>query len=321
MKIVVTGASGLLGHATAQEALSRGHQVLALYNQRRPHLPESTRCVKMDLNEPEALTTLLLDEFPDAIYNCAAVSSPADVLANPKEAQQLNVTLPLRLAQVAFHLSVRFVHISTDMVFDGLSGHYRPTDMPNPQNEYGKQKLEAEKQVLRTGQDFATVLRVAIITGNSPSGARSVHERLFELWAQDKKASLYSDELRQPVAASSIASALIELAERPTLHGIFHWAGADAISRYEMGVQIARHFELDPEKLIEKSKLPDEIPPRPTNLTLNLEPLTSKLKTQPQRFATQLEEMLVPPHLANWYTEQTGKLPAFGKRLVKGIDF
>jgi len=319
MKITITGASGLVGHAAAQACLRRGHTVTALYHNRRPLLPESVRCMKMDLADAEALVPLLLEDFPDVIINAAAVSNPADVEADPRLAQKLNVTLPRRLAEVANHLSARLYHLSTDMVFDGQEGNYRSTDVPLPMNTYGQLKLLAEKEVLKAGGDFVTVLRICIVNGNSPSGERSIHEKLFAAWARGEKARLYTDEQRQPVSAENLGDVLAELAERPNLHGIFHWAGADVLSRYEMGLQIARHFKLPEDWVVPVAQ--DAAAPRPAKLTLNLEPLVSKLRTQPSLYQTQLEELLVPPQLANWYHEQTGEYPQFSARLVRGRDF
>ncbi len=322
MKIALTGATGLVGAAFAEAALRRGHTLLAIGHSRSPSLPGPTLNRALDLREPDALERELLEFFPDVIVNAAAASSPAAVEADPASAERLNVALPRRLAQIANHLSARFLHLSTDMVFDGEKGDYRSTDMPCPRDLYGQMKLLAEKDVLRFGGEFAVVLRIAIVTGNSLTGTRSLHERLFQAWAEGRRTPLFTDELRQPVSASNVGEVLTELGERANLHGIFHWAGPDRLSRYEIGRRILERFGL-PETLILAASLRDAPTPRAANLTLNLHPLEGKLKTAPEPFERQLEAMQVPEPYAAWYAQTTGKPGVNGKpkRFVRGVDF
>lgn len=318
MKIIVTGASGLVGHAFVREAARRRNEVIAISGSRDVSLPAGVRGCSMDLSATAEIEALVLDEFPDVIVNCAAASSPAVVDADPALAEKVNVALPRHLAMLANHLSARVYHISTDMVFDGTTGPYRSTDTPNPRNLYGQLKLLAEREVLTFGKEFATVLRIAIVTGNSPGGERALHERLFKQWAEGKRVPLFTNEIRQPVGVDNLAEALLELCERPTLHGIFHWAGLDRLSRYEIGQRILTHFGL-PADLIEPVEASAD---RPLDLTLELQPLLSKLRTPPTTFEQQLAHMEVPPFCRAWHAALTGQPEhAPRERFVKGRDF
>lgn len=321
MKIVITGASGLVGHAALRAAHKRGHDVIGLYHHHKPQAPAAVRLKQVDLAVEAASIPAILYEYPDAIINAAAISNPASVDNDPDLAEQINVVLPRRLAKIANHLSARLIHLSTDMVFDGKQGHFSPTDTPNPLNLYGQMKLRAEEEVLKYGGDLATVLRIAIVTGNSPSTTRSVHEKLLTALALGTKPALFTNEMRQPNAADNIAAVMVELCERSTLNGIFHWAGAEPISRYEMGRRILHKFNL-PAHLIDPVE--DTNPNRPHNLTFSLEPLMSKLKTRPTLFADQLEDMHMPPQCQVWYT-QILNLPHAKyipqQRLIQGQDY
>lgn len=299
MKILLTGTSGLVGNAFAFEAAQRGHEVIGLYRNNRVTLQPPSRAMALDLTSPDAVQRLVLDIFPDAIVNCAAVSSPADVDHDPAHAKALNVVLPARLAELANHISSRFLHLSTDMVFDGFKGDYLASDAPAPGNRYGEQKLEAENAVLQAAAPFSIVLRIPIVTGNSPGGKRSVHEKLLGMFAEGKKAHLFTDELRQPCSNTNIASAMVELLERQNLSGIFHWAGADQLSRYQMGEAICCHFGLDPEYWLEKASLAGT--GRPADLTLNCSTLAGKLKNRPATYAQQVDALYCPAHLRDWY--------------------
>ena len=289
MKILLTGSSGLLGHAYAQAAVRRGHSVTALYNQNRPIADGLTRTIQLDASQAEILTNIAIEMWPDVIVNCAAISNPTSVEADAKLAKKINVALPRLLAQLSTHLGARLLHVSTDMVFDGQSDQpYRSTDMPAPTNLYGQTKLMAEREVLEHNTEDPVVLRIPILMGNSPSGQRSIHENLIAAIHAGEKPKLYCDEIRQPCSASNVAEVLLELTERRDLHGLFHWAGSETISRFEIGQRILKHFGL-PLDAIESARRDDES--RPARLTFNLHPIVSKLKTKPIDFEAQLDEL------------------------------
>ena len=289
MKILLTGSSGLLGHAYAQAAVRRGHTVTALYNQNRPIADGLARTIQLDASEPEELTKIAIELWPDAIVNCAAISNATSVEADAIRAEKINVALPRLLAQLSTHLGARLLHVSTDMVFDGQSEQpYRSTDMPAPTNLYGQTKLMAEREVLEHNPEDPVVLRIPILMGNSPGGRRSLHEKLIAAIQAGKKPKLFCDEMRQPCSASNVAEVLLELTERRDLHGLFHWAGSETLSRFEIGQRILKHFGL-PLDAIESVCRDDDS--RPARLTFNLNPIVSKLKTKPIDFAAQLDEL------------------------------
>ena len=289
MKILLTGSSGLLGHAYALAAVRRGHTVTALYNQNRPIADGLARTIQLDASEPEELTKIAIELWPDAIVNCAAISNATSVEADAMRAEKINVALPRLLAQLSTHLGARLLHVSTDMVFDGQSEQpYRSTDMPAPTNLYGQTKLMAEREVLEHNPEDPVVLRIPILMGNSPGGQRSLHEKLIAAIQAGKKPKLFCDEMRQPCSASNVAEVLLELTERRDLHGLFHWAGSETLSRFEIGQRILKHFGL-PLDAIESVCRDDDS--RPARLTFNLNPIVSKLKTKPIDFEAQLDEL------------------------------
>lgn len=294
MKILLTGASGLLGHAYAEAAIRRGHSITAIYNQSEPTAHGIEQLVQIDLSQPEDLSSVCLQLWPDVIVNCAAISSPDQVEANPTLAEKVNVALPRLLAQISTHIGARQIHISTDMVFDGAGdAPYRSTDMPAPTTLYGQTKLMAEREVLEHNPEDPVVLRIPILMGNSPSGLRSVHEKLFAAIDAGQRPKLFCDEIRQPCSADNVAEVLLELTERRDLHGIFHWAGSEQLSRFEMGQRILQHFgrPLDSIESCSKADTSAANANRPTELTFNLHPIINKLKTRPASFQEQLEAL------------------------------
>ncbi len=305
MKIAVMGASGLLGSAVCREILARGYRLLAYSNQVWKNQKDDFQTTSLPLDQFDPVIRELFDQWPDALVNCAAISSPDLVDQDPQMAEIINVQAARRLAEVSAHLGARHIHISTDMVFDGKDSPYRSTDSTNPLSEYGLQKLEAEKQVLQVTDQSLAVLRITLLNGNSPRGDRSPHERILSALANGQKPSLFTDEYRQTSSAENVAQLIVELIERPNLNGLFHWAGSEVISRYELGRKILQRFGFKEERLAPSTLAESEarVGKRPAKLTFELAPLVSKVKTQPSSLEQQLEEMHLPLSLYQWYRE------------------
>lgn len=302
MKILITGASGLLGYAFAQAAKRRQHEIIPIVGSYQQSLPALQATQRVDLRDPIATERFLLDQFPDAIVNCAAISDPQRVEQDLDESHRINVGLPEQLAQLSRHLFASFIHISSEQVFDGRQALYHLSDKPSPLNTYGQQKAESEQRVREAAEEHSTVLRIPLLNGNSPRGDRSFHERLMHAWSQGKTTPLFEDEFRQPCLVDNLAAAMVELCERSETNGIFHWAGSQVLSRHEMGSALLRHLGL-PEALA-KPSLRTNSPNtanRQARLALDLQPLAAKLRTRPQTFDEQLDSLIIPHALRTWY--------------------
>ncbi|EDY81643.1 NAD dependent epimerase/dehydratase family [Verrucomicrobiia bacterium DG1235] len=305
MKILLTGASGLLGSAFARSAKRRGHQVIGIHHQNPAPSSDLAQTRTLDLTDLNALEALTLEHFPDAIVNCAAISEPSACEAKPTHSRLVNVALPEKLALLARHLFATLIHISSEQVFDGTAHIYHRDSPPSPPNEYARQKLDSELRVHELAAEFATTLRLPLLIGNSPTGTRSLHERLFASWAAGQPTPLFTDEYRQPCLADNAADAMVELCERNDLKGVYSWAGQKTLSRYEIGQRILKHFGL-PETLIQAAQRGDDprFAHRQARLSFDLAPLASKLKTQPQGLSDQLDALIVPKPYRPWYHSQ-----------------
>ena len=310
MRIFLTGASGLVGAAFARAATRRGHEVVGVVGGFGGELAGVAKKIALDLTDESATSTAVLDVFPDAIVNCAALSTPEACDADPVRAQLLNVTLPATLARLAHHLSARLVHLSSEQVFDGArTTPYAVGVAPSPINLYGRQKVESERAVHAAAAEFAVTVRAPLLMGDSPGGRRSLHERLLGDWAAGRTAKLYTDELRQPCTAENLAEAMVELCERRKLGGVCHWAGAELISRHALGLRLREHFKLTekqaPITAVTRAETPDAARKRQACLALDLAPLAGKLKTRPQTIAEQLDGLKVPSPVREWYLAQS----------------
>jgi dTDP-4-dehydrorhamnose reductase len=305
MRILITGASGLVGAACSRRAAGENHDVIGVTGRWSGAVPGATELRTVELTEAGAVAQLLQTVRPEVIVNAAAVAEPAACEADPGRAQVLNVELPAWLAAEAARTGARLVHLSSEQVFDGEHAPYSASDPTRPLNLYGRQKAESEQRVLAVAP-AACVVRPPLLLGNSLGGRRSTHERMFEAWAAGRVVRLYTDEIRQVCLADHLAAALLELAQRPELRGLFHWAGAEPVSRWEMGRRIAARFAL-PEKGLEpmtRADTPDVAARRPRDLTFNLAPLDRELRTKAAPLAAAIEELVVPAPFADWYRRQ-----------------
>ena len=308
MKILVTGASGLVGSCFARAASRRGHHVVGIIGKHRGKLPGVAHLLRFDLTNEESLTRAVLETFPEAIVNCAAVSEPAACEADPDRSETLNVKLPTRLAELSHHLGARLIHISSEQVFDGKNTTpYFHQETVSPINLYGRQKVASERAVVAAAPQRAAIVRAPLLMGDSPAGRRALHERLFLDWSNGKTVNLYTDEFRQPCTAENLAEVLRELTERPSLKGIFHWAGAELLSRFDLGVKIRQHFKLS------EAAAPISATTRGANnslqqrqpcLALDLRPLKGRLKTSVETIDEQLSRLQIPLPCREWYLAQ-----------------
>jgi dTDP-4-dehydrorhamnose reductase len=296
----------LVGAAFAQAAERRGHHVIGTTHRYADHVAGLRTRLSVDLSDPAAVTALVLEHFPDAIVNCAALSVPDECDRQPALAQALNVDLPAQLARLAHHLSARLVHISSEQVFPGTSaGAYAAGDPADPINLYGRQKLASEQAVTAAAAEFAVTVRAPLLLGNSPGGGRSLHERLFADWAAGRTPRLFTDEFRQPCTADNLAEMLVELAERRDVRGVVHWAGTDLVSRLELAERVRAHFRLTPQQAplaaTTRADQADAARRRPARLELDLRPLSGKLRTRPESLEAALGELQVPAASRAWY--------------------
>lgn len=278
MKILLTGASGLVGSVLSRLAAQAGHEVIGITGRWSETVPGAAGLLARDLTDVTQAAALVQGIQPAVIVNAAAISEPAACEADPVRSGALNARFPAALAAAAARAGARLIHLSTEQVFDGAGGPYAPDAPVNPLNLYGRQKRAAEVAVL-DADPAAAVVRLPLLFGNSLTGRRSVHEKLFATWSEGRVATLFNDEVRQVCTADNVAEMLLALAARPDLRGIFHWAGLRPVSRWEMGVALCRHFGVA-EKWIRAESRADQpafTAGRPRDLALDCAPLDREL--------------------------------------------
>lgn len=278
MRILITGASGLLGLNLALEA-AKDHTVFGTVKDHALQT-DAFQVIQTDLLAPGAVERLLDSTQPDWVIHCAALANVDACEADPALAQKMNSELPEKLAAHVGRGGARLVHVSTDAVFDGQRGDYTEDDQPNPLGIYARSKLQAERGVLMTNPQ-AVVARVNLI-GWSMSGKRSLAEFFFNNLSAGKRVMGFRDVFFCPLLANDLAWIFLEMLSLK-LHGIYHVVSSECASKYDFGKALAHKFDLDASLITPSTVAQAGLKAaRSPNLTLKTDKLAQALgKTTP----------------------------------------
>ena len=222
MKVLVTGAGGMLGSDLVPALEARGHRPVGL--DRR----------ELDITRPRAVEDALARHRPDCVINCAAWTDVDGAEAHEAEATRLNDEAASVLAAAAAGVGASFVFISTDYVFDGTRGRpYVESDPANPLNAYGRSKLSGETSVAVTNPR-AYVVRSSWLYGRN---GKNFVETMLGLAERQPEILVVSDQVGCPTYTVHLAAALAELVERDT-YGVHHVAGAGECSWFDFAQEI-----------------------------------------------------------------------------------
>jgi dTDP-4-dehydrorhamnose reductase len=263
--VLVTGGSGLLGANLVLEMAQRGFALTALYGH-HPIALEGVRSAACDLADSAAASRLLTEFQPALVLHCAAATNVDWCESHPQECMRINADAAGALAASAKRLGARFVYISTDAVFDGVSGGYRETDPLAPANWYARGKAAGEAAVLGEMPD-ALVLRVNIYGWNLQP-KHSLAEWVLSRLESAQTVPGFTDTTFAPVLVNDLAGWILRLVELGC-SGTFHVASSDRCSKFEFARQIASVFQYDP-SLVRESPLNSSAlaAPRPRNTWL-----------------------------------------------------
>lgn len=230
MDLLVVGGSGFLGREITRQAGLGGHRVVATFHTHDRSIT-TVDWRPLDIRCRDDVMALSVEVRPDVIINAAYRQSDWATTADGGA----------HVALATAAVGARLVHVSSDAVFSGAAVTYDETCLPDPTTPYGAAKAAAETAIKGLAPT-AIIARTSLIIGDGDSP----HERyVHALVSCSEAGALFTDDVRCPVHVTDLTSALLELAVSPHT-GIQHVAGAEAISRHELGVLIARRDGLDP---------------------------------------------------------------------------
>jgi dTDP-4-dehydrorhamnose reductase len=241
MRILVTGASGLLGLNFCL-TLADSHQIIGVtHSHALKDVP--FRSVQTNLSSPGSITRLITDHHPQLVIHCAAMANVDACENQPEQAMHINAEVPGELAAMCCENKIKLVHISTDAVFDGLRGDYSEEDETNPLSVYASSKLAGEQTILRNYPQ-ALIARVNFY-GFSLSGSRSLAEFFLERLSTGQPVNGFVDVMFCPLYVADLIEILMKMVSKD-LSGLYHVVSSESLSKYSFGASIARKFGFDP---------------------------------------------------------------------------
>jgi dTDP-4-dehydrorhamnose reductase len=216
MRLLVTGAAGMLGRDVVAAAQEAGHDVAALAR------------AELDITDAAAVRDAIAAARPDAVINCAAWTDVDGAEAHEAEATAVNGAGAGNVAAAAGDALV--VHVSSDYVFDGTASEpYTEDAATGPRSAYGRSKLAGERAVSEAG-GRAAIVRASWLFG--PHG-RNFVDTMRRLGAERDELAVVDDQVGCPTYTGHLAAALVEIAERGVT-GVMHVAGGGRCSWFDL---------------------------------------------------------------------------------------
>jgi dTDP-4-dehydrorhamnose reductase len=222
MKVLVTGAGGMLGRDVVLAAGNAGHDVVGFGH------------TELDVTNPEALDAKFELERPDVVINCAAWTDVDGAEESEQAALAVNGTAAGNVAAAAAEVGASVVYVSSDYVFDGSKGApYVETDQTAPLSAYGRTKLTGEEATAAASKRHF-VVRSSWLFG---IGGSNFVETMLRLASTQNEVLVVRDQVGSPTYTWHLAYGIVRLIEGVEF-GIHHMAAGGACSWYDFAREI-----------------------------------------------------------------------------------
>ena len=290
MKILVTGANGLLGQKLTI-LLDRQDGIYTIATTRKAinySLAHATFRI-LDVTDQKQTEEVMLDVKPDVVIHTAAMTQVDQCETERQACWDANVNGVENLVKACEKINAFLVHVSTDFIFDGSYGPLDETAIPKPVNYYGESKLAGEKVVMKSHLNWA-ILRTVLVYGITEDMSRSN----IVLWVkknleEGKSINVVNDQWRTPTLAEDLAMGCF-LAAKKKAKGVFHISGEKMMTPYDIAMETADFFDLDKSliKQTDSSKFKQPAA-RPLKTGFIIEKAKRELGYQPHSFREGLE--------------------------------
>lgn len=244
MKVLITGASGLLGREIKSvfDKVQSWDVVGTAFSRAQHDLR------KLDLRSSPDISQFLDKLKPDVVIHSAAERNYGSIAKNEKDAVDLNVTATETIAKTVHSYGGYVLYISTNLVFDGSKPPYKTSDDPKPSNTYGELKLAGEKILIEHCPN-AGILRLPLLFGQVEDLRESGVSSLLALLLETSGKKVVSNyEQKYPTSTYDVAMVCKQMIEhyekQKTLSGIFHWCSNERFTKYQMIEVLSKVFRL-----------------------------------------------------------------------------
>lgn len=268
MRILITGANGLLGQAVSKMFFHETeHEVLLTSVEEAKYILNSQSYIRLDITKKDDVKKLASEFLPDLMINCAAFTN-VDLCESERELSwKINVDAVKNLIIAARIHGSKIIHFSTDYVFDGRNGPYSEEDTPNPISFYGREKLASEN-ALKTSDIPYVIIRTLVLYGTGVNVKPN-----FALWLIDSlkngmPVNVVTDQISNVTMIEDLALGALKISDRGCT-GIYNIAGSDILSRFDFAMNLCEVFGFD-KKLVRPILTKDLNQPAPRPLKSGL---------------------------------------------------
>lgn len=246
MKILITGANGLLGQKLVGLLANQPDTELIATARGANRLPttDGYTYLPMDITDRQQVLDVITQVRPDAVIHGAAMTDVDKCELDKDSCWAQNVTAVEYIVEACRATNAFLCHVSTDFIFDGSAGPYTEEADGNPISFYGWSKYAAEKVVMHSSSSWA-IARTVLVYGIAHDMSRSN----IILWVkksleEGKTIKVVTDQFRSPTLAEDLAAGCALIA-RQQATGIFNISGKEVLTPHEMAIQTADYFSLD----------------------------------------------------------------------------
>ncbi|NII26706.1 SDR family oxidoreductase [Pseudoflavitalea sp. X16] len=295
MKILITGANGLLGQHLTRLLLQQGYTVIATgKGDARIRMDEwGDRYIyhPLDITDAVDVQRVMSAVQPAVVVHAAAMTQVDECELHSEQCERTNVIGTSQVLVDAEVYSQHFIYVSTDFVFDGEQGNYREEDELKPVSYYGFTKMQAEA-ITETSTIPWAIVRTCLVYGNTLQGTRNnIITWVKGSLEQGKAIKVVADQWRTPTYVEDLAKGIALIIEKKAT-GIYHISGKDLLTPYDIAIQTADLFGLDKSR-IEKVDAATFTQPgrRPPKTGFVIEKARKELGYEPLSFAEGLRKM------------------------------
>jgi dTDP-4-dehydrorhamnose reductase len=230
MRILITGAGGMLGQDVGRSVVALGHEPVCLARS------------DLDISDGGAVAQVVSAAGARVVVNCAAWTDVDGAEGNEEAAFEVNARGAGLVARAAADAGAWTIHVSSDYVFDGSKGGaYVESDAVGPVSAYGRSKLAGERVVAEAAPGAHTIVRSSWLFG---AGGRCFPQTILRLASEREHLEVVSDQVGCPTFTAHLADALVGLALEPRL-GVLHVAGQGHCSWFEFARAVVAAGGLD----------------------------------------------------------------------------
>lgn len=293
MMILITGSNGLLGQKLVKHLIKNNIPFIATSKgkNRNPDCMDASYST-MDICSPDDIKSVFNRFIPTHVIHTAAMTNVDECEEFPLECEKLNVEATQLLFEAAQKIGAHFQLLSTDFVFDGVKGNYSERDVPNPLSVYARSKVSAENLVLTSSYPKFSIVRTIILYGKANNLSRSN----IVCWAKEalskgQPLSIIDDQFRAPTWADDLAWACIRICDLQKT-GIYHIAGPETISIYDLVLRIAKFYSFSTDFLTKTDSLSlNQKAKRPPKTGFDLQKAQFELSYMPKTLEETLKDI------------------------------